>query len=89
VNLINDKQQLAAFAEDVFSILAKAPYEDKRTGRRAGEESVSYILTTLREKGWRIPGQIGDFEDTLEAAGFSLRRVTKPSGIILRTFVTL
>jgi hypothetical protein len=73
----NDLESLAAAIDD---ILANA----------RGRESISYLMITLREAGFRgLPSFCGNFEPILEALGFPIvREYSKrnPHSVV-RTFV--
>ncbi len=87
MNLITDKSLQSKFSDDVLGLIASKKAH-KASGNQDGEESVSYLLTTLRQdKGWKIPGNPGDFEDTLTAAGFTLRESF--AGRSRRVYVTI
>lgn len=60
--------------DDVLEILSKARAH-VRTGNLDGEDSVSSLLEKLRDKGWKGFGNLNNFENLLEANGFTLREV--------------
>lgn len=56
----------------------------------AGKESISFLVSTLRDKGFKIPGQREDMVDTLASLGFKIEREMTKSGFYVKTtFVTV
>jgi hypothetical protein len=79
MNMSQDLQ--TRFQNDVLSII----------GHTQDGESISFVQTSLRHKGWKnLGGSISAFETIIEAAGFKLRRTYRKGTHILHiTFVTL
>lgn len=79
MNLISTPDTQAEFVDAVLKIIASARAHI-RSGNLDGEESVSHVRDELSYKGWRRLGSPGDFEDTLIAAGFSIRSTNVGNG---------
>lgn len=61
---------------------------DELLSRARGRESVSYLISSLRELGWKGLGSNADFESTVERLGFRLDREYKKGGhFVVRTYV--
>lgn len=58
------------FIDDVLDCL-KEEFE-RPDGVRIQGQSASYLLSSIRDKGWRGMGTLSDFENRCEAAGFIL-----------------
>lgn len=75
-----------AITELILNHLAKAKAH-KPAGTRDNEESVSYMLTLVRDAGYTVGGSLSDFESLLEALGFTIRE--QKTGRNYRRYVTL
>jgi hypothetical protein len=47
-----------------------------------GNQSVSFLMTSLRQKGWRLAGNMCDFERTCVELGFSVVRINKCGKVV-------
>lgn len=66
--------------DDVLEILSKNRLGHEKSGTRPGEESLSFLIDSLRWKGWKNLGRPGDFESELVRLGFSIREEYRGRG---------
>lgn len=84
--LRTSEKNRAAVSELVLNRLAKAKAH-QASGTRDNEESVSHMLTLVREAGFTVGGHLSDFEYFLEALGFTIREHV--AGRAVRRYVSL
>lgn len=61
---------------------------DEHLGKtRLKEESVSFLVQTVRDAGLHVPTRHGEAEDAFERLGYGLRRDRNEYGSIMRTYV--
>ena len=59
-------------------------------GRRDNKESISFLMSALRDRGWRNIGRLSEFERWLTDAGFTVERVyVQNSNCVRATYVSL
>ena len=78
-------ERLEAFREAVAKIVGPARAH-VASGTKAGEESLSHLISELRYAGWKVGGDYVDHVDTLKAAGFAIR--VNVAGRSVRTYVS-
>jgi len=73
-----NRRQAERITDDVLEIMGDG-----------GRESVSFLMSELRARGWRLRGNRIDFESLCSHLGFSVEYVEGKRGGIRQTWITV